>query len=163
MEGKNRRRVIWGISLLIFTLVSGGVSWGQETLPPAGPAKAKEGAAKEEAKEKPPEILPGEPGYRPGVLPPFPVTTLEVGPTAGIMSPYGYAGAYDTMQRGWTSHRLGTLPVRASPYLEYTGTYRTNIYQTSANKIADFVNGVNPGVRFELPVAGRHKLSLGYL
>ncbi|OGP69931.1 MAG: hypothetical protein A2Y80_05265 [Deltaproteobacteria bacterium RBG_13_58_19] len=165
MEGGIKKRVIGigGISLLIFTLVCGGPSWGQGTAPKADPPKVKEEAAPEEPKEKPPEILPGEPGYRPGVLPPLPVTTLEVGPAGGVMAPYGYAGAYDTLQRGWTSHRLGPLPVRVAPYLEYAGIYRTNIYQTSANKIADFVNGVNPGLRFELPVAGRHKLSVGYL
>ncbi|MEW6387765.1 MAG: outer membrane beta-barrel protein [Thermodesulfobacteriota bacterium] len=141
-----------------------GIGWGQETTPRPDAAKAKEEPAPEAAKEeKPPEILPGEPGYRPGMLPPVPVTTLEVGPAGGIMAPYGYAGAYDTLQRGWTSHRLGPLPVRVAPYLEYTGTYRTNIYQTSVDKIADYIHGVNPGLRFELPVAGRHKFSVGYL
>jgi hypothetical protein len=54
-------------------------------------------------------------------------------------------------------------PVRVAPYLEYDAIYRSNIYQTSFNKQSDFVNGINPGVRFELPVAGQHKISVGYL
>ena len=60
-----------------------------------------------------------------------------------------------------SAHRLGA--VRVSPYLEYDGIFRTNVFQTYADKKSDFVNTINPGIRFELPVAGQHRLSLGYL
>ena len=79
----------------------------------------------------------------------------------GSLAPYGYGGAEDTLQRGWDSHKLG--PVRVSPYLEYDALYRTNVFQTYNNKKSDFVNMISPGIRFELPVAGTHRLSLGYL
>jgi hypothetical protein len=79
----------------------------------------------------------------------------------GTLAPYGYGGAQDTLIRGWKTHRLG--PVRVSPFFEYNAVYRTNVFQTYNNKKPDFVNMINPGIRFELPVAGTHKLSLGYL
>jgi hypothetical protein len=53
--------------------------------------------------------------------------------------------------------------VRVSPYLEYDALYRTNVFQTYNNKKSDFVNMISPGIRVELPVAGTHRLSLGYL
>jgi len=84
-----------------------------------------------------------------------------VGPVTGVLAPYGVPAAYDTLMRGWRSHRLG--PVRVYPYLEYDGIYRTNIFQTSTDKKSDWVNAINPGVRIELPIAGRHRFSAGYL
>ncbi|MBW1992498.1 MAG: outer membrane beta-barrel protein [Deltaproteobacteria bacterium] len=111
--------------------------------------------------ERPPEMPLMEPGFFPGLLPPTPYATLEVGPATGMLAPYGYPAAYDTLIRGWRYHRLG--PVIVSPYLEYNGIYRSNIYQTSTDKKSDFINAIYPGLRLELPIAGRHKVSVGYL
>lgn len=65
------------------------------------------------------------------------------------------------MQRGWQSHQLGAVRVR--PYLGYGAVYRSNLFQTYSNKQSDFCNLITPGIQFELPVAGTHKISLGYL
>ncbi|MBU4232770.1 MAG: outer membrane beta-barrel protein [Desulfobacterales bacterium] len=105
------------------------------------------------------------PKFVPGVTPFAPYApynlTFGPGPSTGMLAPYGYGGAEDTLIRGWQSHKLG--PFRVSPYFEYDTLYRTNVFQTYSNKKSDFVNMINPGIRFELPVAGTHKLSLGYL
>jgi hypothetical protein len=84
-----------------------------------------------------------------------------VGPITGVLAPYGYPAAYDTLLRGWRHHRVG--PVLATPYLEYNAIYRSNIFQTTTDKRSDFVNAVFPGLRLELPVAGRTRMSVGYL
>jgi len=141
--------------------VTGGGQEGEETKP-AGP-EVKEEAAPEKKPEKPPEKKPPElPGYlAESKAPAQPPTTLEIGALTGILAPYGYSGGLDTLARGWQSHRLG--PIRYSPFLEIQETFRSNIYGTTADKKADFITSVNPAMRFELPLAQRHKLSFGYL
>ena len=166
---ENRRgSLAWlgGLVTLMFMVLLIGTAFGQEkekaaTLSSTAAEEAEKVALPEEEEEKPP-LLPEEPGYFPGLLPPSPYGTLsEVGPITGVMAPYGYPAAYDTLLRGWKAHRLG--PVIVAPYFEYDGIYRSNIYQTSNNKQSDFVNCLNPGIRFELPILSRHKVSVGYL
>ena len=122
--------------------------------------------AQEQEKPSPPEEEPEEvpieiPELWPIVISPVPATTLEVGPITGIMAPYGYPAALDTLTRGWRFHRLG--PVRLTPFFEYNTIYRSNIYQTYAAKKADWIHNLNPGLKLELPLAHRHLISLGYL
>ena len=153
--------VIWLVILII--LFSGKVKAAEPQAEKSALAQAEEEAA---TQQKPPEKLPEVlPQYIPGVTPFAPyapyTTTFGPGPSTGMLAPYGYGGAEDTLIRGWQSHKLG--PVNVSPYLEYNALYRTNVFQTYSNKKADFVNTIIPGIRFELPVAGTHKLSLGYL
>jgi hypothetical protein len=88
-------------------------------------------------------------------------TSFEVEPSVGILAPYGYGQAQDTLIRGWQKHHLG--PVNIAPFLGYDGIYRSNIFQTSTDKKSDFINTINPGLRFELPVAKTNKVSMGYL
>jgi hypothetical protein len=123
------------------------------------PPAEEEAAPEQKPPEKPPELLPS---YYPGIVPYAPYTTTFVpAPSTGMLAPYGYGAAEDTLMRGWERHPLG--PVLVSPYLEYDGIYRTNIYQSYNDKKSDYVNLINPGIRFELPIAGQHSLSLGYL
>ncbi|MBU4447316.1 MAG: outer membrane beta-barrel protein, partial [Proteobacteria bacterium] len=160
------KRHLAGIFLVILIVLYAGAVWAAEPQPekPALPqAQAEEEAiAQEKPLEKPPEVLPK---FVPGVTPFAPYApynlTFGPGPSTGMLAPYGYGGAEDTLIRGWQSHKLG--PFRVSPYFEYDTLYRTNVFQTYSNKKSDFVNMINPGIRFELPVAGTHKLSLGYL
>lgn len=154
-----RRGGFWGISLLLIIIFLGAAgAWGQlVTKELEQPAEEKE----ERAKEPPKEIRLEELKYFPGILPPGPYGTLDVGPITGVLAPYGYPRAYDTLIRGWRGHQVG--PVRVSPYLEYDGIYRSNIYETSFDKKADFLHVLNPGIRFEMPLSGRHKVSVGYL
>jgi len=152
---------IWLLLLLI--LFSGAVGAVEPQDEKSALVQAEEeAAAQQKPLEKPPEVLPQ---YVPGVTPfaPFApyTTTFGPGPATGSMAPYGYGGAEDTLQRGWNSHKLG--PFNIYPYFEYDALYRTNVFQTYNNKKSDFVNMINPGIRFELPVAGTHRLSLGYL
>jgi hypothetical protein len=163
---------LWGAGVLCLALMWGaasGQAWGKEatavapeqaagtiqTEPPPEPAKKKEPEPEQPAT---PTVTPG---YFPGILPPSSYGTLDVGPAVGVLAPYGVPAAYDTMTRGWRSHSLG--PVRFYPYLELGGIYRSNIFQTSGHKQSDWVNSINPGLRVELPLAGRHRLSAGYL
>ncbi len=123
------------------------------------PPAEEEAAPEQKPPEKPPELLPE---YYPGIVPYAPyTTTFEAGPSTGLLAPYGYGAAEDTLTRGWERYKLG--PVGVSPYLEYDGIYRTNVFETYNDKKSDFVDTINPGIRFELPVAGQHLLSLGYL
>jgi hypothetical protein len=118
----------------------------------------------EEEVPKKPEKPPEKPIELPQLLekvPVAPTTTFEAAPSYGISAPYGYSAAYDTLSRGWQRHRLG--PVVVAPFFEYDALYRTNIYQTPTDKKSDFVNTLNPGLAFELPIAKTHKLSVGYL
>jgi len=131
---------------------------GQETLPEA-PRKPPEAKPKP-GEEVKPELAPTKPGEIKDIAATR-ETTLEVGPMTGILAPYGNPLAMDTLLRGWQSHRLG--PVRISPFLEYDALYRTNIFQTSTDKHADFLNVINPGIRMEMPLAGAHRISMGYL
>jgi hypothetical protein len=170
---ENCREGIWkfvGVCLLVLTVLgSQGVRAAEPQPEQPAPPQAKEEAVPEEKPpEKPPELVPG---YIPGGIPsapyigweyaPYYSTTFHPGPTIGILAPYGYGATDDTLIRGWQSHSLG--PVRVSPYLEYDGLFRTNVFQTTTDKKSDYVNTINPGIRFELPVADRSKLSLGYL
>jgi hypothetical protein len=149
--------------VLLLILFSGAVKAAEPQEKKSALAQAEEeAAAQEKPLEKPPEVLPQ---YGPGMTPfaPFSpyTTTFGPGPLTGPLAPYGYGGAEDSLQRGWNSHKLG--PVRVYPYFEYDALYRSNVFQTYNNKKSDFVNMINPGVRFELPVAGTHRISLGYL
>jgi len=153
-------RGMWNLglaSLVILALLYGGAVKGAE-VPKGGPTpQVEEEAVPEKPLEKPPEV----PIAFPELAPARPYTTFDVGPITGMLAPYGNPWAMDALARGWVSHRLG--PLRVSPFLEYDGVYRSNIFQTSTDKLSDFVNVVNPGMRFELPLAQRHKLSVGYL
>lgn len=155
-QGAVRGRA-WLVIITMLAILGVGGAWAQEAAPSAPEAEVKEAPPP----KKPEVALPMPPDFVPGIITTTAYTTLELGPTTGILAPYGYAGGMDTLARGWRLHRLG--PVGVSPFLEYTGTVRTNVFQTSSNKQSDFVNGFNPGLRFEMPLAGRHKISVAYL
>ena len=158
------KKQLVGIGLLLLIILSSG------TVTAADPEPAKYGidqaeeetATQQEPPEKPPEVLPE---YTPGVTPLAPyapyATTFGPGPVTGLLAPYGNGWAQDSLLRGWHMHKLG--PIRVVPYLGYGALYRSNVFQTYNNKKSDFANIINPGIRFELPVAGTHRLSLGYL
>jgi hypothetical protein len=139
-----------------------------EQTPPV-PLLEEEVADQAEAPEKAPFPLPREtPGYFPRGRPPSPITSLELssintamGPVTGVLAPYGNTADDDTLWRSWNFHKLG--PLNLAPFLEYDGIYRTNVLHTFTDKKSDFVHAVNPGLRLELPLAQRHKISLGYL
>ncbi len=120
-----------------------------------------EAAPEQKPPEKPPEYLPSY--YYPTIVPTAPYnTTFATTPTTGLLAPYGYGAAEDTLGRGWETHPLG--PVLVTPYLEYDGIYRTNVFESYNDKKADWVNALDPGIRFQLPIeGGQHSLSLGYL
>lgn len=156
-----------GIVLAILTVYVCGPARGQE-LPARGEAPGEEEPAEKPRRkpppppppEAPPEVTPGKPGYYPGIAA-RPEVVLEVGPITGILAPYGNPLAMDTLLRGWRTHWLG--PLRLSPFLEYNTLYRTNILLTTSEKMDDFIHVINPGLRLELPLGRRHKISLGYL
>ena len=157
---ENRRvgkLLLAGVLLLALAGWCTGLVWGAEPPPASPPPEVQEEAAPEEKPEKPPV----EPKYLPGIPAPRPSSTLEVGPVTGSLAPYGYSFGYDSLSRGGIPHRLG--PVRAYPYLEFDEVYRTNVFQTYGDKKADWLEVVNPGMRFELPLAQQHRLSVGYL
>jgi len=157
--------VFGGLILAVVLLVCTGTGWGQR------PGGSPEGTAEEEEAAPPPapkpeveKLPPGapeKPGAFPATAAPESTTTLEVGPATGITAPYGNPVAMDTLVRGWELHHLAGL--RFSPYLEYAALYRTNIFLTATDKKSDFINIINPGLRMELPIAGQHRISLGYL
>ena len=120
-----------------------------------------EAAPAQKPPEKPPEFLP--PSYYPGIVPYAPyTTTFSPSPSTGMLAPYGYGPAEDTLARGWVTHPLG--PVLVTPYMEYDGIFRTNVFETYNDKKSDYVNAIDPGVKFQLPIeGGQHNLSLGYL
>jgi hypothetical protein len=120
-----------------------------------------EAAPEQKPPEKPPEFLP--PSYYPGIVPYAPyTTTFAPSPSTGMLAPYGYGAAEDTLARGWITHPLG--PVLVTPYLEYDGIFRTNVFETYNDKKSDYVNAIDPGVKFQLPIeGGQHSLSVGYL
>jgi polysaccharide biosynthesis protein VpsM len=125
------------------------------------PPAEEEAAPEQKPPEQPPALLPS---YYPGIVPStLAGYNLTFAPTVitGFVAPYGYGAVDDTLMRGWELYRLG--PVVATPYLEYDGIYRTNVFQTYNDKKSDYVNTITPGIRFELPIAGQHSLSLGYL
>ena len=147
--------------VFLIVLFSAGVKAAEpQPVKPEIPQAEDETAAEKKLPEKPLDLIPQ---YGPGGTPyaDYGSTNFGPGPRTGPLAPYGISVAGDTLLRGWQTHRLGAL--RVSPYLEYDALYRTNVFQTYSNKKADFVNTINPGLRFELPVAGTHRLSLGYL
>jgi polysaccharide biosynthesis protein VpsM len=155
-------RQLTGICLVILIVLFSVVVKAAEPQPvkPGIPQAEDETVAEKKLPEKSLELIPE---YGPGGTPygDYSGTSLGVGPQTGPLAPYGNSAAMDTLLRGWQTHRLGAL--RVSPYLEYDALYRTNVFQTYSNKKSDFVSTINPGLRFELPVAETHKLSLGYL
>lgn len=165
---------LWGLFIFLLALaaslclsVEAQIAGGQPSAAELGEEEAGE-PQPEEPEQEVPQAPVRLPGYFPQGSPPIAASTLELsaissapGPALGMLAPYGNSAAFDTLLRGWKTHELG--PVRASPYLEWDGLYRTNVFLTSADKKSSFVNIINPGVRFELPLAQRHKISVGYL
>lgn len=159
---KNCRKGEWqfgGAILAILLLLSAGVASGQVSSEAPAPQ------TEEEVTQKPPEVPPPAPaplvpssvletGY-------VPYNTLTAGPSTGILAPYGNSAATDLLARGWQTHHLG--PVLVSPYLEYDGIYRTNVFESPTDKKSDYVNTITDGIQFALPIEGRHQLSFGYL
>jgi hypothetical protein len=144
-------------AILLITLGS-GKAWGQ--------VSPEQGTPEEAVKEQPkPEEVPGvpkreEPGYFPTILFPTYYGIVQAGPVKGVLAPYGNPLAFDNLRRGWVTHGVG--PLLVTPYLEYDGLYRSNIY-LSPNPKSDWVNTAIPGLQVELPIAGLHRLSMGYL
>lgn len=154
----------WAGLAILALLYSGLVIAAEAPAEKKGPAQVEEKVPEEEIPkkpEKPPEKPPELRKLLPSLIPPAPTTTFEVGPSLGILAPYGYDAAASSLSLGWKRHRLG--PVVVSPFFEYDAVYRSNIYQTSFDKKSDFINTVNPGLYIELPMAKKHKLSVGYL
>lgn len=153
---------IWGRTLVLATgmlllSVGAGPVWGE--------APQQSGTTTEipaEMKEPPPtKPVEPPPGYAPSIPAATPYGTLELGPSSGYLAPYGNPTAYDSLLRGWRSHRLGKALV--TPFLEADGLYNSNIYLTPTNKLGDFIFVLSPGLRVEVPIAGRHRFSVGYL
>ncbi len=153
-KGRNFLGVLVAIVALLFSpgLLWGQESLGQETTPAEKPA---------EKKEAPPEKPKEPPGYFPGIPSSTPYGALELGPTSGALAPYGNPAAYDTLQRGW--HSLKLKGVSLTPYFEADGVYRSNIYLTPNNKLSDYIFVLTPGLRADVPMGGKNRLSLGYL
>jgi polysaccharide biosynthesis protein VpsM len=161
---ERRRRTWWIMGVLLVFLWSGSI-WAQGAAPsPPEPEEVEKEApapAPVPEKERPPEISPRSKALT--YVPPPSSFTLaqDLGPTTGLLAPYGNATAMDTLGMGWQSHRLGALSV--TPFMEYMGVYRTNIYQTSTDKITDYINVINPGMKIEMPLGQNNKISVGYL
>ncbi|MDD2904074.1 MAG: outer membrane beta-barrel protein [Syntrophales bacterium] len=153
-------KLSWAGLAILAVLYSGVVTAAEEPGEKTPPAQVQEEEAPKKP-EKPPEKPPELGKLLPSLIPSAPTTTFEAGPSMGILAPYGYSAAMETLSSGWQRHRLG--PVTVAPFLGYDALYRTNIYQTSTNKKSDFINTLNPGLSFELPMAKKHKLSVGYL
>ena len=164
---KRGRLLHYFVVLAVFLLIIMGPAgaWGQIT----PEQEAAEQAAKERAKaeelakeEKVPTIPEREQiGYFPGILFPTFYGIAEAVPVTGVLAPYGNGLAFDTLRRGWITHAAG--PALVTPYLEYDALYRSNIFSSPFDKKGDFVNLINPGIQIELPIAGQHRLSAGYL
>lgn len=153
----------------MMTLVSPGISWEQEANSTAeqpkvkieAPEQPKVKVKSEREEERPRELKPSqEPGYFPSIVPYDRKLTLEIGPVAGILAPYGNPAAMDTLRLG---KPVKAGPLRVAPYLDSSIGYRSNLFQTSNDKRATSVYNINPGMYAELPVAQRHKISVGYL
>ena len=162
-SGGNNEMNAWGyrskmavVTLIILCgLLGWGRAWGEED------QSEPSFSAPEVKEEKLPEKVQPPVGYTPGISAPDLYGTLGLGPVTGILAPYGNPMAYDSLQRGWRSHRIGKLIL--TPYLAVEGLYRSNIFLTSTDKKSDFIMTLTPGLRAELPIAGRHRLSVGYL
>ena len=153
-KGRNFLGVLVAIMVLLF---GPGLLWGQERWGQEGTSTEKPAEKKEAPPEKPVEPS----GYFPGIPSSTPYGTLELGPTSGALAPYGNPSAYDNLQRGWRSRRVGKVTL--TPYLETDGLYRSNIYLTPNNKKSDFIFVLTPGLRADLPIAGKNRFSVGYL
>jgi len=161
--------IFGGVLLAVLVLVFAGTAWGQVT--PPSPQEVKPEAVEEEAPppippkpevpEKPAPGAPETPGAFPAAAAPAPQTLGEVGALLGILAPYGNPSALDTLMRGWQTHKLDGF--RFTPYLEYNGLYRSNIFLTASDKKSDFINVVNPGLKVEVPLGGLNRISMAYL
>lgn len=145
------------VAMLATVLLAQGAVQGQEPGKEAVPANAKPAATEEKPSEQPMD----QPGYVPPSLTPDPYGLLGLDPAAGPLAPYGNAAAYDTLLRGWRTRRLGKLLV--TPYFSTNGLYRSNIFLTPVDKKSDFIVVLSPGIKAELPIAGVHRLTVGYL
>jgi hypothetical protein len=144
-------------TIFVTVLLAQGAIWGQEPEKEAVPTTA----IPAETEEKPSEQPMDQPGFVPPSLTPDPYGILGLDPTGGPLAPYGNAAAYDTLLRGWRTHRVGKLLV--TPYLAADGLYRSNIFLTPVDKKSDFIVVLSPGIKAELPIAGVHRLTVGYL
>jgi hypothetical protein len=142
--------------IVLFFLMGYGGAWGQELEKKPSPTDFPE-----DREEKLPERRGTPVGYVPGIPVPDSYGTLGLGPTAGVLAPYGNPAAFDSLKRGWRSRRVGK--VIFTPFLAADGLYRSNIFLTPVNKKSDFIMTLTPGLRAELPIAERHRLSFGYL
>jgi hypothetical protein len=146
-----------GVLVVIVVLLSGpGLLWGQERWGQEGTTEKPA-----EKKEAPPEKPVEPPGYFPGIPSSTPYGTLELGPASGALAPYGNPAAYDNLKRGWNSRKVGGVTL--TPYFEADGVYRSNIYLTPNNKLSDYIFVLTPGLRADLPLGEKNRLSLGYL
>lgn len=154
----------WGITCLGMVMVIfifSGTSWGEEAAPTPVQPKFKTEVEEERPPELKPELKPSQgPESFPSVVPPQRSQTLEIGPASGILAPYGNPTALDTLRLG---KALKAGPLQVAPYLETDIGYRTNLFQTPNDKRATSVFAFNPGMYMELPLAQRHKISVGYL
>jgi hypothetical protein len=154
---KKRRNPLGVLIVIVVVCLSPGLLWGQDGGGQETPAAEKPAETKEAPPQKPVE----PPGYFPGIPSSTPYGTLELGPTSGALAPYGNPAAYDSLQRGWHSRKVGNVTL--SPFFEGDGLYRSNIYLTPSNKLSDFIFVLTPGLRADVPIAGKNRLSLGYL
>jgi hypothetical protein len=145
------------LAVIVVLLLSPGLIWAQESVGQEATPTEKP----RETKEAPPPKPVEPPGYFPGIPVSTPYGTLELGPTSGALAPYGNPAAYDNLQRGWHKRRVGNVTL--TPFFEVNGLYRSNIYLTPSDKLSDFIFVLTPGLRADLPLAGKHRLSLGYL
>jgi len=129
----NRGRILhYSLWLAVFLLITMGPAgaWGQME-----PEKqTSEPAAEEPTKKEPVPTVPDREklGYFPGILFPTYYGIAEAAPVTGAMAPYGNPFAFDTLRRGWITHGAG--PVLVTPYLEYDGVFRSNIFLGSNSK-----------------------------
>jgi hypothetical protein len=145
------------VSVIVLILLASDTVWGQR--PKSKTSRTTE--TPPEVEEKPPERQKILPGAVPPSLISEPYGTLGLEPAGGPLAPYGNAAAYDSLLRGWRSRRLGKFII--TPYLAANGLYRSNIFLTPVDKKSDFIVVLSPGLKVELPIAGRHRLSVGYL
>lgn len=151
-----RIKMAIGAILVLFCLMGWTKVWAQEVKKEKKPTEVTEAAEEElpETTEPPVQEVPA-------LSAPDLYGTLGLGPTSGVLSPYGNPAAYDSLQRGWRSFRLGKVTL--TPYFAVDGLYRSNIFLTSTDKKADFITVLSPGLRAEVAIAGRHRFSVGYL
>ena len=145
------------VTVIVLVLLAYGTVWAQEPEKKTTPTTEVPAETEEQAPKPPLE----EPGAVPPSLVSEPYGTLNLEPSGGPLAPYGNPAAYDTLLRGWRSHRVGKFLV--TPYFSANGLYRSNIFLTPVDKKSDFIMVLSPGIQVELPIAGVHRLSVGYL